>query len=114
MTSICVSVELDAPPARVWDVVEPIEHHVDWMHDAVAIRFDGEQRRELTLQYDLVEAYEVVESLTASFQDAGFTAVTATDDELTFERPGTGSVTATVTPLADAEEGSIVRGTVTR
>ena len=45
MTSICVSVDLDAPPLRVWEVVEPIERHVDWMRDAVAIRFDGEQRR---------------------------------------------------------------------
>jgi uncharacterized protein YndB with AHSA1/START domain len=45
MTSICVTVELDAPPARVWEVIEPIEHHVDWMHDAVAIRFEGDQRR---------------------------------------------------------------------
>jgi hypothetical protein len=25
--------------------VEPIERHVEWMHDAVAIRFSGEQRR---------------------------------------------------------------------
>jgi hypothetical protein len=29
----------------VWEVVEPVERHVDWMHDAVAIRFDGEQTR---------------------------------------------------------------------
>ena len=29
----------------MWAVVEPVERHVDWMHDAVAIRFDGEQTR---------------------------------------------------------------------
>jgi hypothetical protein len=29
----------------VWEVVEPIERHVDWMRDAVAIRFEGEQQR---------------------------------------------------------------------
>jgi uncharacterized protein YndB with AHSA1/START domain len=40
-----VSIEIDAPPSRVWEVVEPVEHHVDWMHDAVAIRFETEQRR---------------------------------------------------------------------
>jgi uncharacterized protein YndB with AHSA1/START domain len=40
-----VSVEIDAPPARVWDVVEPVERHVEWMHDAVAIRFQSEQTR---------------------------------------------------------------------
>jgi len=43
--SITVSIDLDAPVERVWDVVEPIERHVDWMQDAVAIRFHGEQRR---------------------------------------------------------------------
>jgi uncharacterized protein YndB with AHSA1/START domain len=42
---ITVSVEIDAPPARVWDVVEPVERHVDWMHDAVAIRFQTDQTR---------------------------------------------------------------------
>jgi len=42
---ITVSVEIDASVARVWEVVEPIERHVDWMHDAVAIRFVGEQHR---------------------------------------------------------------------
>ena len=42
---IVVGVEIDATPERVWDVVEPVERHVDWMHDAVAIRFTGEQTR---------------------------------------------------------------------
>lgn len=40
-----VSVEIDAPPSQVWEVVEPVERHVDWMHDAVAIRFTGDQTR---------------------------------------------------------------------
>lgn len=42
---IVVSIEIDAPPATVWDVVEPVERHVDWMHDAVAIRFQTDQTR---------------------------------------------------------------------
>lgn len=42
---IIVAVELEATPEHVWSVVEPIEHHVDWMADAVAIRFQGEQTR---------------------------------------------------------------------
>ncbi len=42
---IVVSIEIDATPARVWEVVEPVERHVDWMHDAVAIRFVTEQSR---------------------------------------------------------------------
>jgi len=43
MSRIQVRIELDAPPARVWEVLEPIERHVDWMTDAVEIRFVGEQ-----------------------------------------------------------------------
>ncbi|MEY4174468.1 MAG: hypothetical protein RI900_1633 [Actinomycetota bacterium] len=45
MSGIEVGIEIDAPPARVWEVVEPVERHVDWMHDAVAIRFTTEQTR---------------------------------------------------------------------
>ncbi|MFM7253951.1 MAG: SRPBCC family protein [Ilumatobacteraceae bacterium] len=42
---IVVGIEIDATPTQVWAVVEPVERHVDWMHDAVAIRFTGEQTR---------------------------------------------------------------------
>jgi len=45
MSGIRVAVDIDATPARVWQVIEPIEHHVDWMRDAVGIRFTGEQTR---------------------------------------------------------------------
>lgn len=45
MAHISVSIELDASPERVWQVVEPVERHVDWMHDAVAIRFETDQTR---------------------------------------------------------------------
>ena len=45
MAGIRVAVEIDAAPSRVWQVVEPVERHIDWMHDAVAIRFTGEQTR---------------------------------------------------------------------
>jgi len=45
MASITVSVEIDAPVDKVWEIVEPVERHVDWMADAVAIRFTGEQTR---------------------------------------------------------------------
>ncbi len=45
MAGITVSVEIDAPTDRVWEIVEPVERHVDWMADAVAIRFTGEQTR---------------------------------------------------------------------
>ena len=45
MSRIAVSIEINVDPARVWQEVEPIENHVDWMHDAVAIRFQSEQMR---------------------------------------------------------------------
>jgi uncharacterized protein YndB with AHSA1/START domain len=45
MSGVRVSIEIDAPPERVWSVIEPIERHVDWMADAVAIRFEGDQTR---------------------------------------------------------------------
>lgn len=45
MSRIYVSTVVDATPAEVWRVVEPVERHVDWMADAVAIRFQGEQTR---------------------------------------------------------------------
>ncbi|MCX6521074.1 MAG: SRPBCC family protein [Actinobacteria bacterium] len=45
MAHISVSIEIDATPQRVWEVVEPVERHVDWMHDAVAIRFETDQTR---------------------------------------------------------------------
>lgn len=45
MSQITVSIDLDATPARVWEIVEPVERHVDWMADAVAIRFNTEQTR---------------------------------------------------------------------
>lgn len=45
MGRIRVAVEIDAPPAAVWRVVEPIERHVDWMVDAESITFVGEQTR---------------------------------------------------------------------
>lgn len=45
MSRIEVSIELDAPPDRVWELLEPIDRHVDWMTDAVEIRFAGEQTR---------------------------------------------------------------------
>lgn len=38
-------IDIEASPERVWEVVEPVEHHVDWMADAVAIRFVGAQTR---------------------------------------------------------------------
>jgi uncharacterized protein YndB with AHSA1/START domain len=40
-----VGITIDAPVSRVWQAVERIENHVQWMADAVSISFDGTQRR---------------------------------------------------------------------
>ena len=52
MTRISVSTDLDASPARVWEILEPVENHVDWMQDAVAIRFVDDQRRGVGTTFD--------------------------------------------------------------
>ena len=45
MSQIRVAVDIAAPVERVWQVVEPVEHHVDWMADAESIEFVTDQRR---------------------------------------------------------------------
>lgn len=45
MSKIRVSIDIKAPVERVWQVVEPVEQHVEWMADAESIEFVSEQRR---------------------------------------------------------------------
>jgi uncharacterized protein YndB with AHSA1/START domain len=45
VSRIVVSVDIDAAPDVVWAVLEPIEDHVQWMRDAIAIRFETDQHR---------------------------------------------------------------------
>lgn len=52
MGRIRVSIEIDAPPAAVWKVVEPIERHVDWMADATEIRFTGSSTRGVGTEFE--------------------------------------------------------------
>ncbi len=47
-----VGITIDAPPAQVWRTLEPIERHVDWMADAVAITFTGKQTRGVGTAFD--------------------------------------------------------------
>jgi len=67
---ISVSIEIDATTERVWEVVEPVERHVDWMHDAVAIRFETDQTRGVGTRFlcdtkvgpiELVDKMEITE-----------------------------------------------------
>lgn len=45
MARVTASTEIDADVARVWEALEPIESHAQWMADAERIEFDTDQRR---------------------------------------------------------------------
>jgi uncharacterized protein YndB with AHSA1/START domain len=49
---IRVGTTVDAPPQQVWDVVEAIEHHTEWMADAVRITFVSAHRRGIGTTFD--------------------------------------------------------------
>jgi carbon monoxide dehydrogenase subunit G len=51
---LSVGIEIAAPPAAVWRVLEPIEHHVEWMTDAEAITFTGGTTRGVGTTFDCV------------------------------------------------------------
>ena len=52
MAKIRVSTVLDAAPDAVWADVEDIATHHEWMADAVAIRFLGDQRRGVGTRFE--------------------------------------------------------------
>jgi Polyketide cyclase / dehydrase and lipid transport len=61
-----VAIDISATPAQVWDVVEPVEDHVEWMHDAVAIRFRTDQQRGVGTAFlcdTKVGPFELVDSM---------------------------------------------------
>lgn len=108
MSDVTVSIDLDASPAAVWRVVEPIEHHVDWMADAVAIRFESEQTRGVGTSFlcdtkigpiKLTDRMEITEWVPAVDPGEGRTAV---DGRMGVRHTGvvTGSGVFTITPLA--------------
>jgi hypothetical protein len=43
---------IDAPPRAVWDELRRIEDHDQWMRDAVAIRFTGDQREGVGTRFE--------------------------------------------------------------
>ena len=43
MGRVRIGVDIDATPDQVWAALQQIDRHVEWMHDAVAIRFVDEQ-----------------------------------------------------------------------
>lgn len=52
MTHISVRVVIDAPASAVWDHLADIGRHPEWMVDAIAIRFTGDQRRGVGTSFD--------------------------------------------------------------
>jgi hypothetical protein len=52
VAGIRVSTVIDATPAEVWAVVKQVEDHVDWMHDAVAIRFTSSRTSGVGTTFD--------------------------------------------------------------
>ena len=51
---IAVAIAITASPAEVWHVIEPVERHVDWMAEAVSVRFTSEQTRGVGTAFDCV------------------------------------------------------------
>lgn len=94
MSGIVVSIEIDATPAQVWDVVEPVEHHTDWMHDAVAIRFTSEQTRGTGTEFlcdtkvgpfKLVDRMEITEWVPAEVMGVRHTGMVTGSGRFTLE-----------------------------
>ena len=44
MARIQISQVIDRTPSEVWNEMRHIERHVNWMHDAVEIRFTSDSR----------------------------------------------------------------------
>jgi uncharacterized protein YndB with AHSA1/START domain len=52
VAKVQVSVQIAAPPKVVWAAIEDIAGHVDWMSEAVAIRFTSPNRRGVGTTFD--------------------------------------------------------------
>ena len=100
MSRIAVHVEIDAPVARVWELVEPIENHVDWMADAVAIRVTSSHNRGIGVTFDcdtkvgplkLTDKMEIIEWLPGSAMGVSHTGIV------------TGKGRFTLTPIRNGE-----------
>jgi hypothetical protein len=47
-----VTIDIQASPARIWDVIEPIESHIDWMSDAERIVFTTGRTRGVDTEFE--------------------------------------------------------------
>lgn len=49
-----MTIDIEATPSRVWDVIESIESHVDWMVDAERIVFTTGRTRGVDTEFECV------------------------------------------------------------
>ena len=73
-TNIIVSIEIPASSAAIWTELEAIERHVEWMADAVAIDFHGEQRRGPGTSFSCltkIGPFHTSDEMTIDFWDEG-------------------------------------------
>ena len=54
MVEVQVAQDVDAPPKAVWRELADIARHVEWMSEAEAIHFDGDQRTGVGTRFDCV------------------------------------------------------------
>jgi len=105
MSDVTVSIDLNATPAEVWAIVEPVEQHVDWMADAVAIRFETEQTRGVGTKF-LCDTKIGPIKLVDHMEITVWTPATATQDgAMGVKHTGivTGSGVFSIEPLAGGE-----------
>lgn len=105
MSDVTVSIDLDATPAEVWAIVEPVEDHIEWMADAVAIRFETEQTRGVGTRF-LCDTKVGPIKLVDQMEITRWTPATATQDGamgVTHTGIVTGSGIFTIEPLAGGE-----------
>ena len=106
----------DLPPAALTNGCWPLPDGVvlGFPHQ---VRSDGEAgdppRRHLVLQFDEIDAVTARHLVEEAFRVAGFVQSSpAGNEQVVFEKPGVGAVTAEVTPLSGAGEEYVVRGTI--
>lgn len=105
MSDVTVSIDLEATPEAVWAIVEPIERHIDWMADAVAIRFETEQTRGVGTKF-LCDTKVGPIKLVDHMEITSWTPATATQDgAMGVKHTGivTGSGIFTLEPLAGGQ-----------
>jgi hypothetical protein len=69
-----VGITIGASPAEVWRVIESIEHHPDWMVDAVSITFTSTTRRGVGTRFECltrVGPFRTTDRMTVTEWDPG-------------------------------------------